>query len=176
MREGDSYVQGEEALNLFAQLYGKPEIGRSGFDLGFGLLVARTLWTHTQSNYQSLPLHGTLNTPPTDSEIIKLLTSLKANKAAGHDNLSPSVLKADPQGILIVRLIGPLFHRIWEKCIFPTKWRLSDVSPILKEGKPRESVDSYRPIYLIPAMCKLFSLLLSSRNKNFIETNKLLGG
>ncbi len=39
---------------------------------------------------------GTLNTPPNDPELIKLLTSLKAkaNKAAGHDYLSPSVLKA----------------------------------------------------------------------------------
>ena len=104
---------------------------------------------------------------------VLLLTSLKANKAAGHDDLSPSVLKADPQGL--VRVIGPLFRRIWEECVFPEEWGLSDVSPIHKEGKARDSVDSYRPIYLIPAMCKLFSLLLTSRITHHIETNKLLG-
>jgi hypothetical protein len=50
-----------------------------------------------------------------------------------------------------------------------------DVSPIHKEGKARDTVDSCRPIYLIPAMCKLFSLLLTSRIAQHIETNKLLG-
>ena len=173
IRVGDTYVQGQEAVHLFAEFYRKPEIGRTGFDLGFGLIVARTLSSHLQTKYQSLPLVGTLNTPPDDPELIKLLASLKANKAAGHDDLSPSVLKADPQGL--VRVIGPLFRRIWEECVFPEEWGLSDVSPIPKEGKARDIVDSYRPIYLIPAMCKLFSLLLTSRITQHIETHKLLG-
>jgi hypothetical protein len=82
-------------------------------------------------------------------------------------------LKADPQGL--VRVIGPLFRRIWEECVFPEEWGLSDVSPIIKEGKARDSVDSYRPIYLIFDMCKLFSLMLASRITHHIETNKLLG-
>jgi hypothetical protein len=103
------YHQGKEAVHLFAELYGKPEIGRTGFDLGFGFIMARTLSSYLKTKYQSLPLVGTLNTPPNDPELIKLLTSLKANKAAGHDDLSPSVLKADPQGL--VRVIGPLFRR-----------------------------------------------------------------
>jgi hypothetical protein len=60
------------------------------------LIVARTLSSYLKTKYQSLPLDGILNTPPNDPELIKLLTSLKANKAAGHDDLSPSVLKADP--------------------------------------------------------------------------------
>ena len=117
IRVGDTYVQGKEALRLFAEFYGKPEIGRTGFDQGFGLTAARVLSSFRQTKYQSLPLDGNLNTPPDDPELIKLLTSLKANKAAGHDDLSPSVLKADPQGI--VRVIGPLFCRIWEECVFP---------------------------------------------------------
>jgi hypothetical protein len=82
-------------------------------------------------------------------------------------------LKADPQGL--VRVIGPLFRRITEECVFPEEWGLSDVSPISKEGKARDIEDSYRPIYLIPAMCKLFSLLLTSRITHHIETHKLLG-
>jgi hypothetical protein len=57
-------------------------------------------------------------------------------------------LKADPHGL--VRVIGPLFCRIWEECVFPEEWGLSDVSPIHKEGKASDIVDSYRPIYLIP--------------------------
>jgi hypothetical protein len=137
--------------------------------LGFGLIVARTLSSYLKSKYQSLPLDGTLNTPPNDPKLIKLLTSLKANKATGHGDLSPSVLKADQQGL--VRVIGPLFRRIWEECVFPEEWSLSDVSPIHKEGKARDTVDSFRPIYLIPAMCKL---LLTSRITHHIETNKLL--
>jgi hypothetical protein len=43
IRIGDTYVQGKEAVHLFAEFYRKPEIGRTGFDLSFGLIVARTL-------------------------------------------------------------------------------------------------------------------------------------
>jgi hypothetical protein len=82
-------------------------------------------------------------------------------------------LKADPQSS--VKVIGPLFRRIMEECVFPEERGLSDVSPIPKEGRARDSVDTYRPIYLIHAMCKPFSLLLTSRITHHIETNKLLG-
>jgi hypothetical protein len=47
--ERDIYVQGKENVHLFAEFYGKPEIGRKGFDLGFGLIVARTLPRHVQA-------------------------------------------------------------------------------------------------------------------------------
>jgi hypothetical protein len=73
IRVGDTCILGKEAVHLFAEFYRKP---------------------YLKAKYQSLPLDGTLNTPPNDPELIKLLTSLKANKAAGHDDLSPSVLKA----------------------------------------------------------------------------------
>jgi hypothetical protein len=68
IRVGDSYVQGKEAVHLFAEFYGKPEIGRTGFDLGFELIVA--LSSYLKTKYQSLPLDGTLNTPPNDPELI----------------------------------------------------------------------------------------------------------
>ena len=58
----DTYVQGKEAVHLFAEFYGKPEIGRTGFDLGFGLIMARTLSSYLKTKYQSHPLDGTLNT------------------------------------------------------------------------------------------------------------------
>jgi hypothetical protein len=67
IRVGDTYVQGKEAVHLFAEFYGKPERGRTGFDLGFGLIVARTLSSYLKTKYQSLPLDGIiLNTPPND--------------------------------------------------------------------------------------------------------------
>jgi hypothetical protein len=49
----DTYVQGKEALHLFAEFYGKTEIGRTGFDLGFGLIVARTLSSYLKINSPS---------------------------------------------------------------------------------------------------------------------------
>jgi hypothetical protein len=75
----------------------------------------------------------------------------------------------------LVRVIGPLFRRLWDECVFPEEWGLSDVSPIPMVGKARDIVNSFRPIYLIPAMFKLFSLLLTSRITYHIETHKLLG-
>ncbi len=105
---------------MFTALQGKPKIGVMGFDLGFGLLVARTLSCYLKTKYQSLTLDCTLNTPPNDPELLKLLTSLKANKAAGHYDPSPSVLG-------LVRVIGLLIRRIWEECVFPEEWGLSDV-------------------------------------------------
>ncbi len=87
-------------------------------------------WATRGSNPLELPTNQ-ISVPPLSlpmTELIKLLTSLKAKKAGGHDDLSPSVLIADPQGL--VRFIGPLFRRIWEECVFPEGWGLSDVSLI----------------------------------------------
>ena len=55
IRVGDTYVQGKEAVHLFAEFYGKPEIGRTGFDLGCGLIVARNLSSYLKTKYQSFP-------------------------------------------------------------------------------------------------------------------------
>ena len=32
-----------------------------------------------------------------------------------------------------------MFRRIWEECVFPEEWGLSDVSPIHEEGKARDA-------------------------------------
>jgi hypothetical protein len=55
IRVGDTYVQGKKAVHLFAEFYGKSEIGRTGFDLGFGLIVARNLSSYLKTKYQSFP-------------------------------------------------------------------------------------------------------------------------
>ena len=50
----------ESCPNTLTTAYYPLLLGRTGFDLGFGLIVARTLSSYLKTNYKSLPLNGTL--------------------------------------------------------------------------------------------------------------------
>ena len=55
--------------------------------------------------------------PPTETEIQLALTQLKNGKAAGLDNISPEVLKVDPE--TTVEMLYPLLEKIWKKQKIP---------------------------------------------------------
>src|SRR5215469_18340045 len=55
--------------------------------------------------------------PPTETEIQLALTQLKNGKAAGLDNITPEVLKVDPE--TTVEMLYPLLEKIWKKQKIP---------------------------------------------------------
>ena len=42
----------------------------------------------------------------------------------------------------------------------PTAWKYADITPIFKKGDPSQA-HNYRPISILPAMCKLFERILT---------------
>ena len=93
--------------------------------------------------------------PVKEAYILKLLESLKPNKATGPDRISPRVLAVSAKSIasLLTKLINHLItHNTW-----PTPWKRSNVSPIHK--KESESLkENYRPVSVLTAISKIFDV------------------
>ena len=62
--------------------------------------------------------------------IMKKLSSLKEDKAAADDNLSPRLLKAVAAEIAYP--VAMIFRKSLDSGSVPTDWRTADVSPYLK--------------------------------------------
>ena len=67
-----------------------------------------------------------------------------------------------------------LFNYIWAQDVFPQVWRHSYIVPILKPGKDRNLVQSYRPIQLTSVLCKLMERMIGRRFTWWLETYSLL--
>ena len=52
-----------------------------------------------------------------------------------------------------------LFNLIANEAIFPTKWKISEIAPIFKDGD-KQDVLNYRPISLLSAVSKLLEKLI----------------
>ena len=50
-----------------------------------------------------------------------------------------------PKGKL---LLLEIMNDIWNSGKVPQQWKRATIKPLLKEGKPADSIDSYRPVSL----------------------------
>ena len=84
--------------------------------------------------------------------IKKKLNSLREDKAAGDDNLSPRVLKAISDEIAYP--VAMIFRRSLDTGCVPRDWRTAIVTPIFKKGS-RHCAGNYRPVSLTSQICKV---------------------
>lgn len=103
-------------------------------------------------------------TPLKHDAVYTQLRKIKANKAAGPDNLSPVVLKECAEF-----LAGPLTN-IFNDCLItgriPDVWRTARLTPI-----PKKEPGKYRPIACTSTMLKVFEKLLLPKIITRTEAN-----
>ena len=56
---------------------------------------------------------------------------------------------------------------------YPTAWKYADITPIFKKGDPSQA-HNYRPISILPAMCKLFERILTEDIYDHLGRNHLI--
>ena len=91
--------------------------------------------------------------------IIKLLSNLRPDKAAGPDEIKPVVLRE------LRNEIAPVIQLIFEKSLatgkLPSDWTKANVSPIFKKGE-KSDPSNYRPISLTCILCKVMEHIIAS--------------
>ena len=107
-------------------------------------------------------------------QVREAIDKLKNKHSKDIYGLSVSVLKQIKNNLII-----PL-TRLFNFCIsegiypvYPDAFKVSRVIPVFKKGDPRD-VNNYRPISLIPAVSKIFELLLKNQLINYMEQHNLL--
>ena len=93
----------------------------------------------------------------TEKKIKTVLESLLLNKSTGPDNIGNIVLKncckSLPKSLLL------LYKTVMNKSVYPSYWKISQVSPVFKEGN-KADVSCYRPISLLCCISKVFEKIL----------------
>ena len=105
------------------------------------------------------------------SEILNLIAKLVAKKACGYDHISNRIIKSTSY------IIAPYLCQLYNNCIhqgvFPDAYKIAKVIPLFKKGGDKDSLDSYRPISLLPALGKLLEKLISVRVVRFFDAYDL---
>ena len=59
--------------------------------------------------------------------------------------------------------------------IFPSDWKLAEVSPFFKNGsKSKSDLNNYRPISVIPTVAKIFEQIIYDQLYQYLNENGLL--
>nr|XP_014273202.1 uncharacterized protein LOC106678891 [Halyomorpha halys] len=102
-----------------------------------------------------------INEPFSMSELTLALEDTKSGKAPGIDGIHPEFLKHI--GSNAKRVILKFINLTWERGCIPDLWRKSQVIPIIKKSKSHNSFDSYRPVALTSAFCKVVEKMVLRR-------------
>ena len=101
----------------------------------------------------------------------KFMCKLPAKFSRSPDGIPTAVLK-----ILSYELCIPLhiiFKTSLDSTTCPTLWKYADITPIFKKGDPSQA-NNYRPISILPAMCKLFERILTEDIYDHLSRNHLI--
>nr|KAG5689679.1 hypothetical protein BaRGS_006304 [Batillaria attramentaria] len=104
--------------------------------------------------------------PPTKTEIIKAIKSLKSGKAAGPDCIPPEALKADIQ--TSTDMLHPLLRKIWESESVPQDWKKGHLVKLPKKGD-LSSCSNWRGIMLLSIPGKVLTRIILERLKTALD-------
>ena len=104
-------------------------------------------------------------TPPSKTEITKLISSLKNKNSSGHDGISNKILKGITESI--VEPLNIIFNKSMEEGVFPTEMKKADTVPLYK-SKDKDDKNNYRPISLLLTVSKLLEKIMYSKTYNFL--------
>lgn len=112
-----------------------------------------------------------LNSPIQLIEMKRALSKC-TSLAPGPDNIPYSFIHNLPNSVL--DKIIKVFNKIWSTGSTPQNWKHSIIIPILKPGKNKFEINSYRPISLLNTMIKILEKIIDTRLRWFLEKNGFL--
>jgi hypothetical protein len=107
----------------------------------------------------------------TVEEITEALNSLKINKSAGIDEITPNIIKAAYSHIQ--KPIIYIFNLSLEQGVFPEQLKIARVTPIFKHGDP-SVISNYRPISILPCFSKIIERIMYNRLYKYLKLHNLL--
>lgn len=113
-----------------------------------------------------------INMDFTSYEIENAINNLKKGSSPGMDDITYELLQNLPY--TSIRLLTKLINQTWTQGSIPPSWKHSIILPLLKNGKDPSQPNSYRPISLTSAICKLTEKIITTRLQWYLESNSLL--
>ena len=101
-----------------------------------------------------------------DQDILKIIRSLKYNKAHGYDDISMRLFSS------ILRPLSITFKNCLQTGAFPNNWKKSNVVPIHTKGD-KQLLQNYRSVSLLPVCSNIFERIVFNPMLEFLEENNL---
>ena len=89
----------------------------------------------------------------TIKELDIAIRKMKLRKVLGPGNIHPEQIIM--LGEAARKMLLNIFNHSWENSWTPQSWKSANIIPLLKNGKPKDQVSSYRPISLTSHLSKL---------------------
>lgn len=118
-----------------------------------------------KSKIKSSP-YGTYDT--TD-EVNAAIKSTQPNKSSGADGIFPEFIIN--LGIRARIWLALFYTKCYNKSWTPKQWKFSMIRSVLKPGKPKNLIESYRPISLLSVCHKIFERIVHNRISNDIHAH-----
>ena len=100
------------------------------------------------------------------AELIKEMGGLSADKASGHDDLPPKLLKMIFKEIALS--LCTIFNTSIETAAWPETWKWGTWTPVLKKVD-RHDTSNYRPITVLHVVGRIYEKLLSKQITDFMD-------
>ena len=102
---------------------------------------------------------------------MRILKSIKRNKATGLDDLPPCLLKNSPA--ILSALLAYLINLSITTGIFPIDLKKAKIIPVHKSG-PFSILDNYRPVSILPVISKTIEKAIHCQLLTYLDQNSLL--
>ena len=109
--------------------------------------------------------------PVEEKEILDIVKKFKNGKSAGHDDISPTIVKSVIP--FISKPLAFIFNLSFSTGIFPLSLKIAKVIPVFKKDDPHV-FSNYRPISLLPCFSKILERLIYNRLDNFLNRFHIL--
>jgi hypothetical protein len=110
--------------------------------------------------------------PTSPKELVKIINSLKKNKAPGHDDI-PNIVLKNLSRKAVVKLTN-LINSMLSHSYFPESWKKATIFPLPKPHKDPTLPNNYRPISLLPTLAKVAERVIHSRLQTEVTRLKLI--
>ena len=92
-----------------------------------------------------------------NNDILKIISSLNANKAHRHDSISVRMMKMCDESL--VRLFPLIIRGFTDTGVYSDTWIKSNIVPVDKKGD-KQIENKYRPVSLLPSCSKILEKII----------------
>ena len=120
-----------------------------------------------ETNFEDNPIRTAVTLQEIKSHVRDIISTMKKNKTCAEDGLVAEMLQTGNEGLL--NAISMVFTDLLaHKSPIPTSWRNSKLIVLFKKGDVKLP-SNYRPIAILPVLCKLYSKVLLKRISGTLE-------
>ena len=165
LEEEGKTLTGKAAANAFGRAYGKDSA------TNISLTQQKEARTEERERREGTAQEG-MEHEITMAELKKAIKKLKKKKSPGPDGVTNEMLQH--LGKSALEKLLDIFNLSWRQGQVPQCWKEARMIPILKKGKNKTNVQSYRPISLTSCVCKTMERIVNQRLQNYLESESII--